>query len=219
MRKIIVGAFVSVDGVMQAPGGPQEDPSGGFRYGGWLVPHFDDMLGQKIDEMFDRPFDLLLGRKTYDIFAAHWPHAGKDEPIGILFGKVTKYVATRNGGLALDWENSRNLGADVVGALRAMKREDGPDLLTQGSTELLQTLLQQDLVDEMQIMTFPVLLGAGKKLFGNGAAPTALQLVDSAVSTKGVIISRYARDGAVSTGSFAAAEPSQAELDRRANLV
>jgi dihydrofolate reductase len=218
MRKIIVGAFVSLDGVMQAPGGPNEDPIGGFKYGGWVVHYFDETMGEAVSEMFAKPFDLLLGRKTYDIFAAHWPYVGADDPIGPLFDRITKYVATRNPDLRLDWQNSQTLGTDVVAAIRKLKGEEGPDLLTQGSTEFLQTLFRNDLVDEINVSIFPVVLGKGKKLFGEGASSTALKLVSSKVSGAGVIINRYVRGGQVATGSFQLEPPTEAELQRRRNL-
>ncbi|MCW4463285.1 dihydrofolate reductase family protein [Sphingomonas sp. BT-65] len=227
MRKIIAAAFVSLDGVMQAPGAPEEDPTSGFEHGGWLVPHFDETTGAAVDEMFARPFDLLLGRKTYDIFAAHWPHfptdpdaEGYDElnaAIALRFDAITKYVASRSQP-ALDWQNSELLGPDVPAALRELKRQDGPDLLTQGSSELLQTLLAEDLVDELRLMIFPIVLGKGKRMFGEGAQPAGFRLVKSAVSPSGVIIAAYERAGAVETGSFAMEEPTQAELERRAKL-
>lgn len=218
MRKIIVGAFVSLDGVMQAPGGPHEDPVGGFKYGGWAFPYFDEAMGEAVDEMFAKPFDLLLGRKTYDIFAAHWPYVGADDPIGPLFDRVTKYVATRNPDLKLDWQNSQTLGTDVVAALRKLKSEEGPDLLTQGSTNFLQTLFRNDLVDEMYVSYFPVVLGKGKKLFGDGTKPMALKLVSSKVSGTGVTVNKYLRAGEVVTGSFEFEQPTEAELERRRKL-
>lgn len=219
MRKIIVGAFVSLDGVMQAPGGPQEDPIGGFQFGGWVAPLFDEKGGAAVGEMFANPFDLLLGRKTYDIFAAHWPYAAKDDPIGPLFDRVTKYVATRNPAFSTTWQNSQVLGGDVIAAVKALKSEDGPDLLTQGSTEFLKALFENDLVDEVNVFTFPVILGKGKRLFGDTAFPRALTLVDSRTSDTGVVISKYARAGEVTTGSFEFDTPTDAELERRRNLT
>jgi len=219
MRKVIASAFVSLDGVMQAPGGPAEDPTGGFRFGGWTHPYFDESLGGTMGEMFSRPFSLLLGRKTYDIFAGHWPYAPDDDPIGKLFGDVTKYVATRNPALKLDWRNSVSLGADAVAALKALKAEDGPDLLTQGSSDFLQTLFAHDLVDELTVLTFPVILGSGKRLFQGQAAPGALELTGSLVGDSGVMVGKYARDGAVRTGDFQHAQPSEAELERRRALA
>lgn len=219
MRKIIVGAFTSLDGIMQAPGGPHEDPVDGFEYGGWATPYFDEAMGQAVDEMFARPFDLLLGRKTYDIFAAHWPYVGADDPIGLLFDRITKYVATRNPDLKLDWQNSRTLGTDVVDTLRKLKGEEGPDLLTQGSTNFLQTLFENDLVDEMYVSFFPVVLGKGKRLFGDGTRPMALKLVSSKVSGSGVTVNKYVAAGDVVTGSFEFEQPTEAELERRRKLT
>jgi dihydrofolate reductase len=219
MRKIIVGAFVSLDGIMQAPGGPNEDPIGGFKFGGWAFPYFDEKMGASVGEMFAKPFDLLLGRKTYDIFAAHWPYVGADDPIGPLFDRITKYVATRNPMLKLDWQNSRTLGADVVAAVKTLKSEEGPDLLTQGSTDFLQTLFTHELVDEINASIFPVVLGKGKRLFGEGSSPAALKLISSQVSGSGVTINKYVRSGQVMTGSFEFEQPTEAELKRRRNLT
>lgn len=175
-------------------------------------------MGQAVDEMFSKPFDLLLGRKTYDIFAAHWPYAGPDDPIGPLFDRITKYVATRNPDLRLDWQNSRTLGSDPVAMLKKLKSEEGPDLLTQGSTDFLQTLFSNDLVDEMYISYFPVVLGKGKRLFGHGAMPMAMKLLGSKVSGTGVTANKYARSGPVVTGSFEFEQPTEAELERRRKL-
>lgn len=219
MRKIITGAFVSLDGVMQAPGGPDEDPIGGFKYGGWAAPYFDEAMGEAVGEMFAKPFDLLLGRKTYDIFAAHWPYVDATDPIGPLFDRITKYVATRNRDFRLSWQNSQMLGADVVGALKTLKSGNGPDLLTQGSTDFLQTLFKNDLVDEIHISFFPLVLGKGKKLFGDGAFPGTLKLVSSRVSGSGVTTNKYVRDGEIVTGSFEFEQPTAAELERRRNLT
>lgn len=219
MRKIIVGAFTSLDGVMQAPGGPDEDPVGGFGHGGWFVPHIDEAVMQSIGGMLAEPYDLLLGRKTYDIFAAHWPFVGPDDPIGQVFNRITKYVATRNPDLELAWANSQRLGPDPVAAIRALKAGDGPALLTQGSTDFLRTLLATDLVDEMNVWTAPVVLGGGKRLFGGGAAPSGLTVAASSVSPSGVVHARYLRGGAVKTGSFAMESPTAAELERRRKLT
>lgn len=218
MRKVVVGAFTSLDGVMQAPGGPHEDPVGGFAHGGWAAPYFDEAMGKAVDEMFARPFDLLLGRKTYDIFAAHWPYAGPDDPIGTLFDRITKHVATRNPELKLAWKNSRTLGPDAVAAVKALKGSDGPNLLTQGSTDFLQTLFAHDLVDEMYVSVFPLVLGKGKRLFGGGTQPAAFRLLGSTTSGTGVTVNRYERAGEVVTGSFEFDQPTEAELERRRNL-
>jgi len=219
MRTIMTGAFVSLDGVMQAPGGPDEDPIGGFRYGGWAAPYFDEAMGESVGEMFANPFDLLLGRKTYDIFAAHWPYVASDDPIGPLFDKITKYVATRNPDFKPGWQNSQVLGADAVGALKALKASVGPDLLTQGSTDFLQTLFRNDLVDELYVSFFPVVLGKGKRLFGEGVFPGKLKLVSSRTSGSGVTVNKYVRDGDIVTGSFEFEQPTAAEVERRRNLT
>ena len=219
MRKLIVAAFVSLDGVMQAPGGPTEDPTGGFQFGGWLPPLFDQEAGQAIGGLFEKPFDLVLGRKTYEIFAAHWPFVGADDPIGQVFGKATKFVATRDAGFKLTWQNSRWLGADPAAELKRVKAEEGPDLLTQGSADFLQTLFAADLVDELHTLTFPVVLGQGKRLFQAGAAPRTYRLTQSVTSPSGVVVSRYARAGAVETGSFMLAEPSALEVERQKKLA
>jgi dihydrofolate reductase len=219
MRRIIVATFVSLDGVMQAPGGPQEDPTGGFAFGGWVAPHFDAALAAAIGEIFARPFDLLLGRKTYDIFAAYWPYAtDPNDTIAPVFNRVRKYVASR-ASPKLAWQNSRWLGQDTVAALTALKGEDGPDLLVQGSSVLLQTLWKNSLVDELSVLTFPVVLGTGKRLFADGAAPAALKLLKSQSYPSGVIVASYRPDGAVKTGDFGQGEPSAAELERRRTLT
>jgi dihydrofolate reductase len=218
MRRIVVATFTSLDGVMQAPGGAQEDPTGGFRLGGWTAPHFDAALGESMGEIFGRPFDLLLGRKTYDIFAAHWPYVSDpNDPIADLFNQVTKYVASRSKP-KLAWQNSRLLGDDVVAALKQLKGEDGPDLLVQGSSVLLQTLWQNDLVDEFSVLIFPLVLGKGKRLFGDGVVPAGLKLTKATSYPTGVIVANYQPDGAVRTGDFQLAEPSEAELERRLTL-
>ena len=203
MRQILVATFTSLDGIMQAPGGPQEDPTGGFTLGGWTAPYFDEALGASLGEIFGRPFDLLLGRKTYDIFAAHWPYVtDPNDPIAGVFNQVTKYVASRSNP-KLTWRNSQLLGEDIVASLKKLKGDDGPDLLVQGSSDLLQTLWKHGLVDEFNVLIFPVLLGRGKRLFGNGAPPAGLKLVDSKISTTGVVIGTYEPAGELTTGSFA----------------
>lgn len=219
MRKIIVDTFTSLDGVMQGPGGPQEDPTGGFTQGGWTAGYFDEALGASLNEIFGRPFDLLLGRKTYDIFAAHWPYVtDPHDPIAELFNQVTKYVASRSNP-KLSWQNSRLLGTDVIASLKHLKGGDGPDLLVQGSSDLLQTLWNNRLVDEFSVLIFPVVLGKGKRLFGNGAAPAGLKLVKSQSYPTGVIVANYQPAGEVNTGDFQLTEPSEAEFERRRNLT
>lgn len=218
MRRIVASTFISLDGVMQAPGGPAEDPTGGFTLGGWTAPYFDEALGAAMGEIFGRPFDLLLGRKTYEIFAAHWPYSDPNDAFAAMFDRITKYVASRSEP-KLDWKNSRWLGKDTAAALKKMKREDGPDLMVQGSSELMQTLWKEGLVDEFSLLTFPVVLGKGKRLFGEGVPPVALKHVKSRSFPTGVIVANYTPDGAVRTGDFGLAEPSAAELERRRKLT
>ncbi|HTU09821.1 MAG TPA: dihydrofolate reductase family protein [Allosphingosinicella sp.] len=215
MRKLIAAAFVSLDGVMQAPGGPDEDPSGGFLHGGWSFGHWDAAMEARMGEAFARPFDLLLGRRTYEIFAAHWGHT-QDEP-GPLFTGITKYVATSADlGEPFAWANSMKLEGDVPAAVARLKEGDGPDLLTQGSSVLVRSLLAAGLVDELSLMTFPVILGKGKRWYGEDAAAGEWELVASETATTGVIMSRYRPKGPVSTGSFAFEQPNAAEVARRA---
>jgi dihydrofolate reductase len=227
MRKIVVTAFVSLDGVIQAPGGPDEDPTGGFEYGGWTTPYGDEMLGAAINEGMSKPFDLLLGRNTYDIFAAHWPYIATDPSAGNydesdaeiarLFNGTTKYVATHEPD-TLNWQNSKWLGKDVAAALRELKNEDGPVLQIWGSSKLIQQLLTADLIDEFRLLIYPVAFGKGKRLFGDGTMPAAFKLESSQATTTGVILATYRRDGEVRTGSYALTEPSKAELERRKKL-
>jgi len=216
MRKVITGAFVSLDGVMQAPGGPEEDPTGGFKLGGWVAPFADEVFGKAVEQLFTPPYDLLLGRKTYEIFAAHWPYQSSDDPIAKSFNAVTKYVATRSD-LPLTWQKSVAL-RDAATEVARLKKENGPNFVTQGSSDLIQTLLAQDLIDELHVFTFPVLLGRGKRLFGAGTKPVGLKLVESKVSTTGVTLSLYQRAGGVATGDFATKPPSEAELKRRERM-
>jgi dihydrofolate reductase len=200
MRRLVVSTFVSLDGVAQAPGGPEEDETGGFSLGGWTVPHFDEAVGAFMDELMGTPFDLVLGRRTYEIFAGHWPHAGADEA-GPL-NAATKHVASR-GRPDLPWGPAVLLDGDVVEGVRALKEQDGPELQVHGSIDLLQTLLGADLVDEHRLLTFPVILGQGKRLFGDGPVPGALRLRSSSTSATGVTMAVYEAAGAVTTGSFA----------------
>ena len=216
MRKVIAAAFVSLDGVMQAPGAPEEDPTGGFAFGGWTFDYWDEAMGETMDRTLTAPFDLLLGRTTYEIFAAHWPFLAGD-PIGEKFNAVTKFVATSSAE-PLAWENSVALRGDVPAEIERLKREDGPDLLIQGSSVLIQSLLAAGLIDEYRLMTFPVVLGSGKRLFGDGTVPAALKLVSTETSSTGVVMSTYVPEGPVHTGSFATQEPSEAELARREKM-
>ncbi len=198
MRKIIVLSFITLDGVMQAPGGPEEDTSGGFKYGGWTVPYFDEQSGTMMGEQMSLPFDLLLGRKTYDIFAAYWPQHESNWP-GI--NTVKKYVVSHTK-RELEWSNSILLSENIVEELQKLKTEDGPDLQVHGSGNLIQTLLKHDLVDELWLKIFPITLGPGKRLFAEGVIPAAFKLSGSKVSPSGVIFANYERAGEVKTGSF-----------------
>ena len=204
MRRIIIAAFLSLDGVIQGPGGPNEDTDGGFALGGWVVPYVDEAFGTAMSELFAQPFELLLGRRTYDIFAAHWPRVladTDDRPLAELFNGITKHVATHRPE-SLAWQNSHGLGDDIIAALRELKRQDGPALLTQGSSELVHQLLATDLVDELRLLVHPVLLGKGKRLFAEDAMPAAFRLESSIASPSGIVISRYVREGDVRTGTF-----------------
>ena len=219
MRKIIVGAQVSMDGVMQAPGGPSEDPTNGFKFGGWVMPYFDQVFGEEIDRVFKEKFDLLLGRKTYEIFAAYWPFYDENAPhggIATLFKDIKKYAVSRSGDVDTSWRGSvllRNI-ADV----KRLREEDGPNLVTQGSTELVHALLANDLVDAISIFTVPVVLGSGKKLFADGSAPHAYKLTRSRISTTGLAIAHYERDGNIKIGDTALDKPSKAEEARQERM-
>ncbi len=202
MRKVIVLTFMTLDGVMQAPGGPEEDKSGGFKYGGWSAGYWDEVLGQTMGEQMSEPFDLLLGRKTYEIFAAYWPTAKQDMEIAEKFNACTKYVASRKL-KKLGWRNSVLLKGDVAMEVRKLKGQDGPALQVHGSGKLIQTLLKNDLVDELRLKIFPVTLGKGKKLFAEGTIPAGFKLISSKVSPSGVIVATYQRAGEVKTGSMA----------------
>lgn len=198
MRKIIALTFLSLDGVMQAPGGEGEDPSGGFDLEGWSVPYFDEELGQEMNKQLGQPYDLLLGKKTYDIFAEHWPRH-PEEDFGI--NKATKYVVTDNP-VSTDWKETIQIKGDVVAEIRKLKAQDGLPLQVHGSGHLLQTLLANDLIDELWLKIFPVVLGKGKRLFGDGARLAAFELVDSYATPSGVIVAAYHRAGEVKLGTF-----------------
>jgi dihydrofolate reductase len=201
MRKLIVSTFVTLDGVMQAPGGPEEDAEGGFAYGGWSVNYWDDQMGEVMGEAMSKPFDLLLGRKTYDIFAAFWPNAS-DDAGGKPLNDATKYVASRSQP-TLAWGPSVLIEGDAAEGVAALKTGNGPALQVHGSGNLIQTLLRHNLVDEFRLWVFPVVIGSGKRLFADGTIPAGLKLVDSKISTTGVVIGTYEPAGELVTGSFA----------------
>lgn len=219
MRKIVVGAMVSLDGVMQAPGGPTEDPTRGFKFGGWVMPWFDQEFGEELDRTFSEKFDLLLGRKTYEIFAAYWPYYDENAPdggIAKLFNSIKKHVVSRSGAVDTGWQHSALL-RDIADVKR-LREEDGPNLITQGSTELVHALLANDLVDAMSIFTVPIVLGSGKKLFADGSAPHSYKLTGSRVSSTGVMIAHYERAGAIKTGGTELETPSDRERKRQERM-
>jgi dihydrofolate reductase len=201
MRKLIVSTFLTLDGVMQAPGGPEEDDSDGFTLGGWSVNYWDEQMGQVMGEAMSTPFDLLLGRKTYDIFAAYWPQAPEEAGAKPL-NDATKYVVSRSRP-KLEWSESVLIEGDAAEGIAALKKGDGPVLQVHGSGNLIQTLLRHNLVDEYRLWVFPLVIGSGKRLFSDGTVPSALKLVDSTVSTTGVVIGTYEPAGEIVTGSFA----------------
>lgn len=200
MRNLLVTTFLSLDGVMQAPGGPEEDPSDGFTLGGWSFHYFDDEVGEEMDQVMGRPFDLLLGRKTYDIFAGFWPNAPEDQTSAAL-NRATKYVASR-GTPELSWANSVQLEGDVAAAVEALKQGDGPELQVHGSGDLIQTLLAAGLVDRWHLVIHPVLIGSGRRLFADGTIPVSLRLVDGRVTKGGTFLGTYEPAGDVVVGSF-----------------
>ncbi|MGY1667210.1 dihydrofolate reductase family protein [Geodermatophilus sp. SYSU D00696] len=203
MRPLVVTTFLTLDGVAQAPGGPEEDPSGGFPFGGWLVPHADEAFGRQMDAWFAGAEDFLLGRRTYEIFAAHWPHVdAKGDPVAQALQTKTKHVASRTL-TSLEWSTARLLGDDVPAAVRELKAADGGELQVHGSVGLVQTLLAEDLVDELRTIVFPVVLGQGKRLFEGGAAPRTWETVSSATTSTGAVMTAHRRVGEVTTGSYA----------------
>ena len=219
MRKIIVGAQVSLDGVMQAPGGPTEDPTRGFKFGGWSMPFWGPESGEEIDRLFAQEFDLLLGRKTYEIFAGYWPYYDENAPAGSIakrFNQIKKYAVSRSGDVDMSWKGSVLL-RDIADVER-WKQEDGPSLITQGSTELVHALLARDLVDTLSIFTIPVVLGGGKKLFADGSAPHSYKLTRSLVSSAGIVVAHYERAGEIKVANAASGQPSKAELERRERI-
>jgi dihydrofolate reductase len=211
-RRIIGGVFVSLDGVVQGPGAPDEDRSGGFAHGGWMQPVFDEAAGHQVDTLFAGDFDLLLGRRTYEIFAAHWPFMPADDPIAAKFAEANKYVLTRSH-MALEWKTSHRL-ADLD-ALQKLKAGDGPDLVIQGSSTLYPQLLERGLLDRLVLMIAPITLGTGKRLFGDGTPARSMTLVEQRTAAGGMLMVTYTPAGAVKTGSFATQKPSALELKRR----
>lgn len=202
MRKLVVGTFLTLDGVMQAPGGPDEDRDGGFEHGGWSVKHWDEMMGGIMDEQIQPMDTLLLGRKTYQIFAAHWPRVtDPNDPMATKLNNVRKYVVSRTLREA-EWKNSSLISRDVAANVARLKEQAGGEIQVAGSGNLIQTLLKYDLADEFRLWTFPVMIGSGKRLFGDGTIPGALRLVDTKVSTTGVVIQRYEQAGKLEYGSF-----------------
>jgi dihydrofolate reductase len=205
-RRIVAGTFVTLDGVMQAPGGPDEDRDGGFKHGGWSVNYWDDMMGKVMETQMSRGNTLLLGRKTYEIFAAHWPNVPEEPGTGAIeLNNAKKYVASRSL-KNVEWKNSELLKGDVPAAVRALKQQPGGEIQVTGSGNLLQTLLKHDLVDELNLWIFPIVLGTGKRLFADGAMPGAWKLTDAKTSTTGVTIQRFQRAGDIPYGSFALAD-------------
>ncbi|MFL6760035.1 dihydrofolate reductase family protein [Sphingomonas sp.] len=215
MRKLTGAVFLSLDGVMQAPGGPDEDPTSGFTLGGWTHPFFTGDMGP-FEGVISGEYDLLLGRRTYDIFAAYWPN-NRDNPIGEKFQRINKYVLTHSD-QPLEWENSSRLTGDTAAAVAELKRSEGRDLLIQGSSTLYAPLLSADAIDRLLLMTFPVLLGRGKSIFEVGQRPRRMKLVDHYVSETGVTFTIYEPNGEVETGTFATKEPSRAELELRERI-
>ena len=231
MREVVVNAFVTLDGVMQAPGGPEEDPTGGFAHGGWSVNYWDESMGKVMAEWMAEPFDLLLGRRTYEIFAAHWPHAAQsarddlggtasdiEDPAAQALNSARKYVASRTL-RTVEWNNSVLLEGDAADAVAALKTEDGPILAVHGSSGLIQSLLARNLVDEVRVWTFPVTVGPGKRLFGDGTRAGAFRVVASTTSSTGVVITTYRRAGEIDRGSFAFETPTDDEVARRQRLA
>jgi dihydrofolate reductase len=212
MRNLTGAVFLSLDGIMQAPGGPEEDQSGGFQFGGWTAPFWDEDMGP-FEKILGSEYDLLLAKRTYDIFSAYWPY-NQDNPIGARFQRINKYVLTHSDE-PLSWENSHKLFGDTAAAVEELKRSEGRDLLIQGSSTLYTPLISAGLIDRLVVMTFPVVLGEGKSIFDGSLKPRGLKLVDSFVSGTGVVTAIYEPAGDVKTGTFETKEPSEAELERR----
>lgn len=215
MRKLTGALFQSLDGVMQAPGGPEEDPTSDFRFGGWVQPYWSEDMGL-FEKIIDSDYDLLLGKRTYDIFSAYWPH-NQDIPIGERFQRINKYVLTHSDE-ELSWEHSHKLSGGTAEAVAELKRSEGRDLLIQGSSTLYVPLLAAGLIDRLFLMVFPLVLGEGKRIFNGSQMPGALKLADHAVSDKGVLFLSYEPAGEVQTGTFATKEPSEEELELREKI-
>ncbi|MDD2701291.1 MAG: dihydrofolate reductase family protein [Sideroxydans sp.] len=218
MRKLIASTFVSLDGIMQAPGGPEEDPTGGFAFGGWTFNYWDEVMDISASGFDAKGRELLLGRRTYEIFEAYWPYQPADDPVAKTLNAVKKHVVSRTL-KKLQWHNSTLLQGDAATAIIALKAQAGPDLQIIGSGNLIQTLHAESLIDEYNVWTFPVVLGQGKRLFGENAKPCALHLVHSQTSSTGVVMSRYVPAGEIRPGSFASEEPSELELARRKKMA
>jgi len=214
MRTLAVNTFASLDGVMQAPGGPDEDPTGGFTLGGWAVNYFDDEMMALVAE--SDPYELLLGRGTYEIFAADWPY--DEGPIADQLNSTRKHVASTTLE-SVEWNNSTLITGDVADYVTELKSQGGPEIQVHGSPGLIQTLLEHDLIDEYRLWVFPVVVGAGKRFFGDGTSPGAMKLVDSKITSTGVTISTYERAGDIEIGEMDFEEPTEAELERRKRLV
>ena len=200
MRELIVNTFVTLDGVMQAPGGPEEDPDLGFEHGGWSFGYWDEQMQRAMGDLMSKPFDLLLGRRTYEIFAAFWPHS--DDPGAEPLNRATKHVASTTL-KKLEWENSQLIEGDVPDGVSALKQQDGPELQVHGSGNLIQTLLEHELIDEIRLLTFPLVLGQGKRLFDGGTVPEGMELTSSQVSSTGVVMATYRTGAEIKYGSFA----------------
>jgi dihydrofolate reductase len=217
MRKLTGAVMLSVDGVMQAPGGPEEDPSAKFELGGWVFPFWDESGGAQFDKfLFGPDYDLLLGRRTYEIFAAYWPN-NRDNPIGERFQRINKYVLTHSDE-PLTWENSHKVSGETAAAIAELKKSEGRDLLIQGSSTLYPPLVSAGLIDRLLLIRYPVVLGKGKRIFDGSESPGTLRLIDHFVSDKGVVFTTYEPAGDVQTGTFATKEPSQAELELREKI-
>lgn len=216
MRKLVVNTFITLDGVMQAPGGPEEDPTGDFKYGGWSFHSWDEMMGKTMDEFMAKPFELLLGRRTYEMFAAHWPYI-KDDPTADKFNATKKYVVSKTIN-KVNWSNSFLIKDNVVQEINKLKQQGGPELQVHGSGNLIKTLVNGNLVDEFNVWTFPVVVGKGKQLFGGGTNAANLKLIDVKSSGTGVIIATYLPAGELKLGTFALENETEEELERRRKL-